>query len=403
MSDKILPPPMPAGPVNVKNIGLREVYIADTRVSEVEGIRGKIVYRGYTIETLAQHSSFEETAYLLLHGTLPTKAAFDLFDAGLRKERWAPKALAETYGKMAKSTASMDVLQGTIPLLAGYDNELRDESREANIRKAMRLIAKLPAAVAAWARVREGKEPVAPREDLSHAANFLYMVNGEVPDADTAKVFDTCLILHADHQFNASTFTCRVVASTRAHMYASVAAGVGALSGPLHGGANEEVMKMLKEIGDASKLEAWVKATLDKGGRIMGMGHAVYRTMDPRAKILKAIAGGLVARSKDKTWFEMSEKLEEIARREFDARGKDRLHPNVDFYSASVYNAMGIPTDLFTPVFAISRIAGWCSHVIEEKFAEAQPKAALYRPEATYTGPGPDLEGLPYTPPAQRG
>lgn len=398
MAEK-LPPAAPAGPVNVKNIGLRDVYVADTKVSEVEGTRGKLVYRGYTIETLAEHSTYEETAFLLLHGRLPTAEEFALFSAQLKKERWIPQVLIQSGQKLPPSTSPMDITQGTIPILAGYDNEVADDSREANVRKAVRLIAKLPTSVATWARVREGKDPVAPREELSHAANFLYMLNGEVPDAETARLFDICLILHADHQFNASTFTCRVVASTRAHMYASIAAGVGALSGALHGGANEEVMKMLREIGSPEKLEAWVKARLDGGGRIMGMGHAVYKTMDPRARILHTLAGAVVGRGgKDRKWFEMSEQLEAVARKEFDARGKARLHPNVDFYSASVYNAMGISEDLFTPVFAVSRVAGWCAHVLEEKFAEAQPKPALYRPEATYTGPGPDLEGLPYTP-----
>jgi citrate synthase len=386
----------------VKNIGLRDVYVADTRVSQVEGIRGKIVYRGYTIETLADHSTFEETAYLLLHGRLPTKPELELFDAQLKKERWIPRVLIESGKALPKSTASMDILQGTIPILAGYDNEIADDSREANIRKAIRLISKIATSVATWARVREGLDPVAPREDLGHAANFLYMLNGEMPDSDTAKIFDVGLILHADHQFNASTFTCRVVASTRAHMYASVAAGVGALSGALHGGANEKVMKMLLEIGSENAVEGYVRKTLDGGGLIMGMGHAVYRTMDPRAIILKKIARGLVERTHDKKWFAISERLEEAARKEFDARGKTRLHPNVDFYSASVYSAMGIATDLFTPVFAVSRIAGWCAHVIEEKFAEAQPKPVIYRPEATYTGAGPDLNGLPYVPLAER-
>ena len=384
--------------IDAKNIGLREVYVADTKVSEVDGTSGKLVYRGYTIETLADRSTYEETAFLLLHGRLPTQEEFDLFNASLKKERWIPQVLIQSGQRLPPSTSPMDVTQGTIPILAGYDSEVGVETREANVRKAIRLIAKVATSVATWARIREGKEPVAPREDLGHAANFLYMLNGEVPAPETARLFDICLILHADHQFNASTFTCRVVASTRAHMYASIAAGIGALGGALHGGANEEVMKMLKEIGDPAKLEAWVKTRIESGGRIMGMGHAVYKTLDPRARILHNLAGSLVARTSNKLWFEMSEQLEQVARKEFDARGKARLHPNVDFYSASVYSAMGIPTDLFTPVFAVSRMAGWCAHVIEEKFADAQPKPALYRPEATYTGPGPDLEGLPYTP-----
>jgi citrate synthase len=296
----------------------------------------------------------------------------------------------------------MDILQAAVPILAAYDNEVGNESRDANLRKAIRLIAKLPTVVTSWARTRDGKASVAPREDLSHAANFLYMLTGEVPEAATAKCFDVCLILHADHHFNASTFTCRVVASTRAHMYACVSAAVGALSGPLHGGANEQVMKMLTDIGSVDRAESWVKEVIDRGDRIMGVGHAVYKTYDPRARILKAIASRLAERTHDPRWFKITEKVEEVSRREFEARGKARLHPNVDFYSGTVYIEMGIPTDLFTPVFAISRIAGWCAHVIEEKFAEAQPKAVIYRPEATYTGPGPDLEGLPYIPIAQR-
>ncbi len=397
MADK-LPVSASNGPVNVKNIGLREVYVADTKICEVDGIRGRLVYRGYAIETLAENSTFEETVYLLLHGLLPDKEQLEQFTASLKKERWIPRAQIESCQRQPHSTSPMDIVQGTVPILAGYDNEAGLEDHEANLRKALRLIAKLTTVVATWARIREGKEPVAPRQDLSHAANFLYMLTGEEPDPEIARLFDVCLILHADHQFNASTFTCRIVASTRAHIYASVAAGIGALSGALHGGANGEVMRMLKEIGSKERVETYIKEKLDSGGRIMGMGHAVYKTLDPRAKILKEFAEKLAEHTKDKLWFEISDKVEQVARREFDARGKDRLHPNVDFYSASVYNAMGISEDLFTPVFVISRVAGWCAHIIEEKFAEAQPKPALYRPEATYIGPGPDLEGLPYTP-----
>ncbi|MEK7476661.1 MAG: citrate/2-methylcitrate synthase [Candidatus Coatesbacteria bacterium] len=390
------------GPIMAKNIGLRDVFVADTKVSHVDGIKGKIVYRGFTIETLAEHSSYEETAFLLLHGRLPTRAELGEFDTALRLEHSIPQALLEWAQSLPKSIPAMAVVQGAIPILAAHDPDLTDDSREANLRKAIRLIAKLPTAVATWARAHERKPVVPPRADLSHAANFLYMLTGKVPDEQIAKDFDVCLILHADHSFNASTFTCRVVASTRANMHASIAAAVGALSGSLHGGANEEVMKMLKEIGTVDRAELWVKEALDRGERIMGVGHAVYRTYDPRARILKVIAGRLAERTTHGKWFEMTKQLEDITRKEFEARGKARLHPNVDFYSGTVYTEMGIPTDLFTPVFAISRIAGWCAHVIEEKFADAQPKAVIYRPEATYTGPGPDLEGLPYTPIDQR-
>jgi citrate synthase len=381
-----------------KNTGLRDVVAASTKISQVDGKRGILVYRGYTIETLAANSTYEEVAYLILYGKLPTQIELDQFTEQLKRERWIPRVLVEAGQRLPHTTAPMDVLQGTVPILAGYDSEAAMETREANIRKAIRLIAKLPTSVACWARSREGRDFIAPRDDLSHAANFLYMLHGKEPDPEVARIFDICLILHADHQFNASTFACRVVASTRAHMYSAVGAGIGALAGVLHGGANEEVMKMLKEIDAPEYLESFVREKLDGGGRIMGMGHALYKTMDPRASILKSFAAGLAERTNNRQWFELSSKLDEVARKEFKARGKENIHPNVDFYSASVYTAMGIPTDLFTPIFAISRVAGWAAHIIEEKFADAQPKPIIYRPEAEYIGPGKDLKGLKYIP-----
>jgi len=296
----------------------------------------------------------------------------------------------------------MDILQSSLAILAGFDNDIADVSREAGYRKSMRIIAKTATALAAWARIREGMGFVAPREDLSHAANLLYMLKGEAPDAETSRLMDVDLILQAEHQFNASTFTCRVVASTRAHIYACVAAGVGALSGPLHGGATNEVTGMLKEIQQADSVAGWVRKCLDSGRRVMGMGHAVYKTYDPRARVLKGMAESLLKRGANRKLFDLLTELERSAREEFSKRGKPNIYPNVDFYSAFVNQALGIPPDCSTPVFTASRVAGWCAHIIEEKFAEAQPKPAIYRPQAHYVGPGAHMNGLPYAPIEER-
>jgi citrate synthase len=280
----------------------------------------------------------------------------------------------------------MDVLQASVPLLAMSDPELLDDSKEANYKRAASLIARLPGMVAAWHRIRQGLEPLPPESALSHAANFLWQLHGEKPDDETASDLDTCLVLHADHTFNASTFACREVVSTRAHMYAGVAAGIGALSGSLHGGANAQVMKMLLALESENDIAGWVKKQLDSGERIMGMGHAVYKTMDPRAKYLKDMAYRLGTKTNQERWHFISSEIEKVGVNEFRKRGKSNIQPNVDFYSAPVYHIMGIPRDIMTPIFAISRVAGWCAHIVEEKFAEAQEKPALYRPKAEYVG-----------------
>jgi citrate synthase len=278
------------------------------------------------------------------------------------------------------------VLQASVPLLAMADPELAVETREADARKAIRLIARLPEVVAAWHRIRQGLEPLAADPDLPHAANFLWQLTGAKPDAEMAHDLDVCLILHADHTFNASTFACREVVSTQAHMYAGVAAGVGALAGALHGGANARVMKMLLALEHESDIVAWVRGQLEQGKKIMGMGHAVYKTTDPRAKFLKDMSRRLGKKLGQERWYQLSSQIEATAVEEFNRRGKTTIRPNVDFYSAPVYHMMGIPGDLMTPIFAMSRIAGWCSHIIEEKYAEAQDKPALYRPAAEYVG-----------------
>jgi citrate synthase len=389
--------------VNVKNIGLRGVPVADTKVSFIDGEKGVLIYRGYRIEQLAEKASFMEVAYLLLTGALPGREELETFEGRVMDARELPAHVYESLGTWPKEAAPMDVLQASVPLLAMADPDLADESREANLQKATRLIARLPVLVAAWHRIRQGLEPLPSKRALPHAANFLWQLHKEEPDRETARDLDTCLVLHADHTFNASTFACREVVSTRAHMYAGVAAGIGALSGSLHGGANAQVMKMLLELESETDIPAWVKSRLDAGERIMGMGHAVYKTMDPRARFLKAMAARLGEKTGRKRWHELSTRIEETGLEEFARRGKADIQPNVDFYSAPVYHIMGIPRDIMTPIFAISRVSGWCSHIIEEKFGDAQGKPALYRPKADYVGQYCGLMGCEYEPLERRG
>ena len=389
--------------VHVKNIGLRGVTVADTKISFIDGEKGVLIYRGYRIEDLARESSFMETAFLLLHGSLPTKAELDGFSEKVTRERKIPSYIHESLRKWPPGAGPMDVLQSVVPLLAMADPDLAVETRDANVRKAIRLIARMPVVIAAWHRIRNGLEPLPPDDVLPHAANFLWQLQGVKPDGETARDLDTCLVLHADHTFNASTFACREVVSTMAHIYAGVTAGIGALSGSLHGGANERVMKMLHELEAEKDIGGWVKKQLDEGRKIMGMGHAVYKTTDPRANFLKEMSLRLGKKTGQEQWARLSAAIEEAAVKEFEKRGKTTIKPNVDFYSASVYHMMGVPEDLMTPVFAMARIAGWCAHIIEEKFADAQGKPALYRPETEYVGNYCGLMGCVYQPPGTRG
>ena len=375
------------------NTGLRGVVIADTRISDVQGAAGKLIYRGYLIEDLANRASFEEVAYLLLFEKLPNPAELKTFKNQLIAERAIPPEVIAALKTRPKNALVMDILQAGVSMLAHHDPDVTDQTREAAVRIAIRLIAKFPTIIAAWNRIRNKKEPIKPSPELDHAANFLYMLKGEAPDEEVGRMMDICLVLHAEHSFNASTFAAREVASTRAHMYASIAAAVGSLSGELHGGANMRVMQMLKEIGSKDKVEAYVNAQFDAGRKIFGLGHAVYDTDDPRATILAPMSKKMGERINETKWYEISQLLEKTGKAEFKRRkGKD-IYVNVDFYSASLYYAMGIPIDLFTPVFAISRIAGWTAHVVEEYFAGAAPKPTLYRPESEYIGEycGPDV------------
>lgn len=383
--------------MDARNIGLRNIEVADTKICSIDGEQGKLIYRGYDILDLVNHSTFEETTYLLLFGELPNVEELAEFSHRLREARRLPESVIKNLKNRPRDARPMDVLQSCVSELAHYDLNMDEDSRESNVRRAIVLISKIPTIIAAWDRIRNGQHIVEPSEEASHATNFLYMLRGTDPIQQESKIFDISLILHAEHSFNASTFAAREIASTRAHMYACIGGAIGALSGELHGGANIQVMKMLLEIGDLDKVEDWVTNRLRQGGRIMGMGHAVYRTTDPRAEVLFRLSREL-SKEKGTNWFEMTERVEK-ATKDYMLRNKNqRIYPNVDLYSASLYYSMGIPMDLNTPIFAISRISGWSAHVVEEKFAEAAPRPALYRPQAVYVGRYCGPMGCEYTP-----
>lgn len=370
----------------IMNTGLRGVTIASTKISDVIGDQGKLIYRGYLVKDLAEGTCFEEVVHLLLYETLPDAASLTAFKERLAAERHMPAALVAALKTRPTNALPMDILQAAAAMLAHHDDDTRQYSREATLRMALRLIAKFPTIVAAWERIRNGLEPVEPDPKLDHAANFLYMLFDRQPDPEVVSFFDTALVLHAEHSFNASTFAAREVASTRAHIYAAVSAAVGSLSGELHGGANVRVMEMLKEIGSLDNVEAYVDQILDQGKLIMGLGHAVYKTDDPRAHILAPMSRRMGELAGDTKWYEMSKLLEARGKEAFKKRKGSDIYVNVDFYSASLYYAMGIAMDLFSPLFAISRVSGWAAHVIEEQFGGAASKPALYRPESEYVG-----------------
>ena len=375
------------------NTGLRGVVIADTRICEVDGANGRLIYRGYLVQDLAENATFEEVSFLLLFEKLPDKDELNEFKRQLTAQRALPPEVIAAMKTRPKDALPMDVLQAVVPMLANHDPDIKDPSQGSVLRMATSLIAKFGSIIAAWDRIRNNQEPVAPLPDLDHAANFLYMLSGEVPDGEVARYLDKALVLHAEHSFNASTFAAREVASTRAHVYAAVAAAVGSLSGDLHGGANARVMEMLFKIGSPEAVEDYVNQEFDAGRVIFGLGHAVYDTDDPRAFIVSDMSKAMEEKTGKTRWHETSALLEKTGKAEFKRRKGSDIYVNVDFYSGSLYLSLGIPVDLFTPVFAIARISGWCAHVIEEQFAGAAPKPMLYRPESDYVGDycGPDV------------
>jgi citrate synthase len=361
--------------------GLEGVVIGETSISRVAGDEGTLIYGGYGIEDLAEHATFEEVCHLLWYGALPDRKQLAGLRARLLEGLAVDPAVLDVVRRVAARSHPMASLRTAVSALSATDPDAEDMSPEANDRKAVRLTAQVITLTAAIERIRSGREPVAPRTDLSLAANLLYMMQDSVPDELAERIIDAALILHAEHGMNASTFSARVTASTLADMHSAVTSAIGTLKGPLHGGANEQVMKMLLEIDRPEAAAQWVRGALDAGRKIMGFGHRVYRTVDPRAPILKRLAEQLLTRGGDTRWLEISEEIQTTMSEEMERRGK-RIYPNVDFFSASVYYTLGIPLDLFTNLFACARMAGWTAHVNEQLRDNR-----LIRPKATYTGP----------------
>ena len=367
--------------------GLQDVVVATSSICSIDGERGTLVYRGYDIHDLAAHSTFEEVVYLLWNGRLPKLNELEDLQQQLTENRSISPEMIDLLKRLPPPQHPMEALRTAISALSLYDPEAEDMSEGANRRKALRLTAQMGTLVAAFGRIREGKEPIAPVPKLDHAANFLFMLSGTVPHADDARWFDVALVLHADHSYNASTFAARVTASTLSDMHSAVTSAIGTLKGPLHGGANEQVMKMLLEIREPDAVEGCIHNLLSQKKKVMGFGHRVYRTEDPRANVLRRMSEELCRRNGQTKWFEISKRIEDLMIRE------KKINANVDFYSASAYYVLGIPLDLFPLVFAVSRISGWTAHILEQ-YANNK----LIRPLAEYTGP----TGLKYVPIEQR-
>jgi len=362
--------------------GLEGAITCGTKIGYVNGAKGWLIYRGYNCFDLAEKSSFEETSYLLLFGKLPTRKELDDFDRKLKEHRAVPDVVLEVLEKIPTAkTHPMSALRTGVSVLGTLDENAEDTSVEAETEVAIKLIAQMSTLAGAVARIRAGKKPVAPDTSLSHAANFLYMMTGEKPDPVAERIMDISLILHADHGMNNSTFTCMVVNSTLSDMYSSIVAGIGSLKGPLHGGANERVLYDLEEIGSSDNVEPWFRKARETKRKVMGFGHRVYKAYDPRARILGPLAEMLARRDGGiKGMYEIAVKLDKIVCEEL---GKEKkVFPNVDFYSGLVYKALGIETAMFTPIFAVSRVAGWCARVLEY-LADNR----IFRPRAIYTGP----------------
>ncbi len=366
--------------------GLDNVYVKESKICSIDGEASKLFYRGYSIEDLAENSTFEETTYLLIFGGLPSKSGLQAFRKRIETRRPLEPGISNLIRSFPASSHPMDVLRTAVSALGLYDPQPAADGTEARVDKALVILAKAPTIIATFEHLRTGQEPLSPQAGLSHAADFLYMLTRKQPDPYDAHVMDVALILHAEHEMNASTFSCTVTASTLADMYSIITSGIGTLRGPLHGGANEAALKTVLDVGDPSKAEEYVVKALAEKKRIMGFGHRIYKTWDPRYKILKKIGAELAARKGESKLFETAVAIETSALRHL---AGSPIFPNVDSYSGVVFHMLGIPTDLFTPIFAMSRIAGWTAHAIE--YLEAN---RLIRPKALYVGE----TGKPYVP-----
>ncbi len=355
--------------------GLEGIIAAETRIGDVRGQEGVLLYCGYDINELAGKASYEEVLHLLWHNRLPTKVELDKLTTALRAERELPQGVIDYLQGAPKDAKPIDVMRTAVSMLGSYDTHRHDLDMPKELATAIKLVAQIGIVAAYFHRARHNKELPPCRKDLSEAAHFLYLMSGEVPSKEAEQTLDVAYVLHAEHGFNASTFTARVVASTLSDMYSAISAAIGALKGPLHGGANEGVILMLEEIGSVDNVDAWVADALAQKKKIMGIGHRVYKVLDPRAPHLQAMAVKLTEQLGEPKWIQMSERIATIMREQ---KG---LNANVDFYSATVYHSLGIPTDLFTPIFAISRMSGWTAHVLEQ-WADNR----LFRPLSEYVG-----------------
>lgn len=367
--------------------GLEGVVAAKTRLSDVQGEVGRLIYCGYDIDELAGKVSYEEVVHLLHHNHLPNRKELSELRSTLSGFRDLPQGVIDTICNLPKDTPPMHALRTAVSILGCFDTTAEDDSQHAQRRKALRLISQIPVVTAYFHRHRQGLALVPPDHSLGEGANFLYMINGKRPSADMESTMDLCYVLHADHGMNASTFAARVTIATLSDMYSAITSAIGTLKGPLHGGANEGVIKMLQEIGDLAKVDAYIEDAMAQKKKIMGIGHRIYKVLDPRAPHLKRMAQKLSAELGEPKWIQMSERIADLMLQ------KKHLHANVDFYSATVYYSLGIPTDLFTPIFAIARTAGWTAHVLEQ-LADNR----LIRPQSIYTGPS----GLKVAPIEQR-
>ncbi|MEX2219911.1 MAG: citrate/2-methylcitrate synthase [Phycisphaerales bacterium] len=370
--------------------GLEGVVAAETRMSFIDGEKGVLEYVGIPIGELAERSTFEETVFLLWNGRLPRKAELEAFTASIRERYELPQGMAERIGRLPKDAGPMHVMRTMVSALALHDPDPDSVKVEDVRQKALTILAQAPAILAMFDRHRRGLPAVKPDRTLPIAENFLYMLRGERPTGTMARAVDVCLVLHTDHGLNNSTFSARVIISTLSDIYSAITGAIGSLRGPLHGGANEGVMEMLNEIPSVEAAEAYVKDKLARKDKIMGFGHRVYKAYDPRARHLRALAKQLAADTGNTPLYEKSKRIEEVMEREVAAKG---IYPNVDFYSATTYHCIGLPLDLFTPMFVLSRIGGWSGHVIEQL-----QDNRLYRPAAKYVGP----HDVRYTPVEQR-
>jgi citrate synthase len=360
--------------------GLEGVIVAESSICKIDGQNGKLYYRGYSIEDIVEYATYEEVTYLLLYSKLPNRTELEEFSERMRNGRILKPEIIEMIRFFPRDSHPMELLQSVISYLSGYVEHKIQHSPTCNCRRTLHQVAQLPSVIAAFHRLKNGQEYVPPRGDLSHGANFLYMLHGEAPGPEEGAIMDKCLVLHAEHSLNASTFTARVVASTMSTCYCSIAAAIGALYGSLHGGANEKVVAMIDEIGTKENAEPWVNKALDEHQKIMGMGHRVYKALDPRARVMEVFLKTLSEKKGDFRNYDILNEIKRVFRVRMEQKGKP-IYPNVDFLSGSVYTLLNIPASLFTPIFAMARTAGWLAHILEQR-----EHNRLFRPRALYKG-----------------